>query len=112
MDFHQRRPNRDHVEMRILFRKGAAFHAGVHRFYDHVYARQMLVGITGDMRQLAVGIDRPTGDVTFAVKGKSKAVGQCGTDHTNLRSLICHTAAGKHRKAHDLLVHGHYAQVG
>ena len=100
MHIHQRRPNGDHVQVRILLRESTALHTGVHRLHDHIRAGQVLIGITSDMGQPAVGIDRPAGNMALAVEGKAEAIGQCAADHTDLSGLIGNAAAGKHREAH------------
>ena len=60
----------------------------------------MLVGLASDMGQLAVGIDRPAGNMTLAVEGKTEAIGQCAADYTDLSGLIGNAAPGKHCEAH------------
>lgn len=88
MHVNKRRTNGDHVQVGILLRKGAALHAGVYRLHDHIRAGQVLVGLASDMGQLAVGIDRPAGNMTLAVEDKTEAIGQCAADHTDLSGLI------------------------
>lgn len=100
MHIHQRRPNGDHIQMRVLLRESTALHTGVHRLHDHIRAGQVLVGITSDMGQLAVGIDRSPRNMAFAVEGKPEVVSQRAADHTNLSSMTGNTAVGKHREAH------------
>lgn len=100
MHVKKRRTNGDHVQVGILLRKGAALHAGVYRIHDHIRAGQMLVGLASDMGQLAVGIDRPAGNMTLAVEGKTEAIGQCAADYTDLSGLIGNAAPGKHCEAH------------
>lgn len=100
MHVKKRRANGDHVQVRILLRKGASLHASMYRLHDHIRAGQVLIGITSDMGQLAVGIDRPPRNMAFAVEGKPEAVSQRAADHTDLSSMIGNTAAGKHREAH------------
>ena len=112
MHVKKRRTNGDHVQVGILLRESTALHTGVYRLHDHIRAGQMLVGLVSDMGQLAVGIDRPAGNMTLAVEGKAEAIGQCAADHTDLSGLIGNAAAGKHCEAHHILVHGHHTQVG
>lgn len=77
MHVKKRRTNGDHVQVGVLLRKGTTLHAGVYRLHDHIRAGQMLVGLASDMRQLAVGIDRPAGNMALAVEGKANVFKAC-----------------------------------
>ena len=72
--------------MRVLLRESTALRTSVHALHDHIRAGQVLVGITSNMGQLAVGIDRPPRNMAFAVEGKTEAVSQRAVDHTDLSS--------------------------